>query len=142
MRLPESADLLRALEILAHAPNEKVAEWKALAFETAKGYSEESFLAGIRRLLPQNAKKILLVTDFVGNIGGIETYVGNLSDTLVSAGYEVRILGKTDGFSTRFQKAVSTLAAFANFSARRELSDCVRDFAPDVIWCHSVLRRF
>lgn len=142
LRLPENSNFLRSLEILAHASDEKVAEWKSSAAAVAEGYSEAAFLERIRKLLPKNAKKILLATDFVGNIGGIESYVKNLSDTLVSAGFEVRMVGDPDGFSTRFQKIVSTLAAFAHFPARREFSDVVREFRPDVVWCHSVLRRF
>lgn len=142
LRLPENSNFLRSLEILAHASDEKVAEWKSSAAAVAEGYSEAAFLERLRKLLPKDAKKVLLVTDFVGNIGGIESYVKNLSDTLATAGFEVRTVGKSDGFSTRLQKVISTLAAFAHFPARSELSTAMRDFRPDVVWCHSVLRRF
>lgn len=142
LRLPENGDFLRSLQILANAPDSVVAAWKAKASGTVAGYTQEAFLSRLRALLPAKTKKILLVTDFVGNIGGIETYVKNLSDTLVSAGYEVRTVGKNGGFSTRLQKAWSTLVAFGNYSARSMLRTEVSEFAPDVVWCHSVLRRF
>lgn len=96
LRLPEGENFLRSLQILANAPDSVVDEWKAKAASVVSGYSEQAFLTRLRSLLPKESKKILLVTDFVGNIGGIETYVKNLSDTLVSAGYEVRTVGKSD----------------------------------------------
>lgn len=85
LRLPEDSNFLRSLEILAHADDEKVLEWKASASDVAGRYTETTFLERLRKLLPKDAKKVLLVTDFTGDIGGIESYVKNLSDTLVSA---------------------------------------------------------
>lgn len=95
LRLPEGENFLRSLQILANAPDAVVGEWKSKTASVASGYSQEAFLVRLRSLLPKETKKILLVTDFVGNIGGIETYVKNLSDTLVSVGYEVRTVGKS-----------------------------------------------
>ena len=141
LRLPEGENFLRSLEVLAHAPESKMSEWKSAASQVATGYSEAAFLERLRSVFPKNAKRVLLVTDFTGNIGGIESYVKNLADTLVRSGYEVSTAGESDGFSTRFQKIRSTLAAFANHSAKDRLGRSVAEFRPDVVWCHSVLRR-
>lgn len=140
LRLPESG-LDGALSKLLDVPDSEIADWKAKSPEIAKRYSLEAFRERLSKLLPEGTKKILLVTDFVGNIGGIETYVGNLSDALSDFGYEVRTVGKSGGFSSKREKAFSTLAAFANFGAGNELRNAVETFRPDVVWCHSVLRR-
>lgn len=141
LRLSEGKDFLRSLEILAHAPESKFSDWKASSSSVAERYSERAFLDRLASILPNGTKRILLVTDFTGSIGGIETYVKNLSDTLERAGYEVSTAGESGGFSSRFEKAVSTVLAFANHSAKNSLSRSVREFRPDVVWCHSVLRR-
>lgn len=141
LRLPESDGFVGALSRLLDVSDSAVAEWKAKAPRIAEEYSPEAFRARLSKLLPEGVKKILLVTDFVGNIGGIETYVGNLGATLADFGYEVRTVGKSGGFSSKREKAFSTLAAFANFAAKKDLRRAVEEFRPDVVWCHSVLRR-
>ncbi|MDQ1343291.1 MAG: hypothetical protein QG650_10 [Patescibacteria group bacterium] len=142
LRLPESGGFVEALESLADLPDSAIADWKGDCARIATEYSRDAFRNRLRSLLPEGAAKILLVTDFTGNIGGIETYVANLAATLAGFGYEVRTVGKEGGFVTKFDKAFSTLAAFANFRAGNELRTVLKEFSPDVVWCHSVLRRY
>ena len=93
---PASAERFeKAVLALADVPDETWERWKGLAKERASEYSEEAFRRSVRKFFPPEVRKILLVTDFVSNIGGIETYVRNLADTLRSMGYEVRTYGKS-----------------------------------------------
>lgn len=119
-----------------------IAEWKARAFEVSLRYSKERFRERLSSILPDSTKRILLITDFTSSIGGIETYVRNLESALREFGFDVRTVGSPDGFSTRFQKGVSTLVSFWNPVAKNELSREIADFSPDVVWCHSLLRRY
>jgi glycosyltransferase involved in cell wall biosynthesis len=142
LRLPESEGFVEALESLAEVPDSAIADWKRESTQIAAAYSRDAFRDRVKLLLPEGAVKILLVTDFTLNIGGIETYVVNLAATLADFGYEVRTVGKEGGFVTKFDKAFSTLAAFANFRSGNELRTVLKEFSPDVVWCHSVLRRY
>lgn len=134
-------DLRDAVLSLANVSDVDLDSWKAESLSVSACYGVAEFRKSVSSLLPEEVKKILLLTDFESDIGGIETYVRNLAETLGSMGYEVRILGKRSGFSTRTQKILSTLAAYANFGARKEIRDEISRFRPDAIWCHSVLRR-
>ncbi len=127
---------------LLSVSDDRISEWKVRALSASKEYSPERFRERFFSILPKDARKILLVTDFLSNLGGIETYVRNLEATLREYGFEVQITGFEAGFSTPAQKVASTLSSFFNFSGRNRLSKAVADFSPDVIWCHSVLRRY
>jgi hypothetical protein len=63
--------------------------------EIVKKYSSQQWLESIHSQLG-DAKKILLVSDFSDKIGGIETYIHDVKDILISAGYEVKIVGATN----------------------------------------------
>lgn len=47
------------------------------------------------RLMLDDKKKILLVSDFTSKVGGIETYIHDVKAILEEMGYEVRIFGTT-----------------------------------------------
>jgi glycosyltransferase involved in cell wall biosynthesis len=117
-------------------------EWKVQAFKTAKAYSLTAFREKVCSILPETVKKILLVTDFSGKLGGIETYVPKLAEALVSMGYEVRTVSKPLSRWDLSFRIATTLAAFCNVKAAVELRTAMREFDPDAVWCHSVLRRF
>jgi glycosyltransferase involved in cell wall biosynthesis len=119
-----------------------VSEWKTKALSVSRGYSRERFRERLLSTLPKNARKILLVTDFLSNLGGIETYVANLETALREFGFEVRAAECGSKFSSRLERAASTALSFLNFPARKRLSRTVSDFNPDVVWCHSVLRGY
>lgn len=142
LRLPEDSDFTSALEELFDVPDSDVDEWRLRSADVAAEFSKIAFRTRLVGLLPEGVSKILLVTDFVGNIGGIETYVSNLASTLEEFGYEVRTVGREGGFSSKTEKILSTLAAFANFPAKKELHAALEEFRPDAVWCHSVLRRY
>lgn len=116
-------------------------EWKISAFKRARDFSVEAFDANVRRIMPAGAKKILLVTDFSGNLGGTETYVANLADRLRVLGYETRTHSRNVAEWNLPYRVFSALAAFCNVSAYREIRDEIERFRPDVVWCHTVLRR-
>jgi hypothetical protein len=57
-------------------------------------------------------------------------------------GYEVRTVSKPLSRWDLSFRIATTLAAFCNVKAALELRTAIREFDPDVVWCHSVLRRF
>jgi hypothetical protein len=62
--------------------------------ERQKQYSIDARKSKVRLML-DDKKKILLVSDFTSKVGGIETYIHDVKSILESMGYEVRIFGTT-----------------------------------------------
>jgi glycosyltransferase involved in cell wall biosynthesis len=137
-----SKTVYERLSALSRSSDGLVSEWRLMAYGVARRYSREIFQREISAILPHGAKKILLLTDFSGNIGGIETHVSSLRTILPKMGYEVRTVAKSlKGWGLWLRIRV-TLAAFFNVRAAFQLLWELRRFRPDVVWCHSVLRRF
>jgi len=84
-------------------------------------------------------KKILLVTDFLNKLGGIETYVHDIAALLEEQWYTVVIIGSRWG-KTRIGRFLSMFVSFCNVFFAWKLRKKINDFDPDIIWCHSVLR--
>lgn len=87
--------------------------------------------------------RILLVSDWTANEGGIETYVSRLSPALKAAGHEVRLLTGSAGsagadaadyvaFGTD-NPAGKTVLQIVNPFAVRRVREAVRDFRPHVV---------
>jgi len=57
-----------------------------------KNYSKENRIIKLLPLLGQH-KKILLVSDFINKVGGIETYIHDVKELLESHGFEIKIWG-------------------------------------------------
>jgi hypothetical protein len=55
-------------------------------------YSKESWKKKIQAMIGDK-KKILLVSDFVSKVGGIETYIYDVKEILEDLGYEVKLWG-------------------------------------------------
>lgn len=136
-----SADVAATISALAKSSDGLLREWKLSALRRARDFSTEAFDARVRAILPPAARKILLVTDFSGNLGGTETYVRNLESRLALLGYDVRIHAEPVRKWNLAYRAFTTLAAFCNVAARRKLDREIAEFEPDVVWCQSVLRR-
>lgn len=99
-------------------------------------YAPDTWLSTLERLLPSRAKRILLVNDFRGMIGGTETFVQRCGALLRSGGYEVEAF--TSGAPG--PSMASMLGAIRNARAGRELRETLVRFRPDVIWCHGLSR--
>lgn len=84
-------------------------------------------------------KKILLVTDFVQKLGGIETYVHDIAEELRLYGYTVRIIGG-DGWKSKLSRLLCMSLSLCNIPFALYFHRVVAIFKPDVIRYHSVLR--
>lgn len=56
-------------------------------------YTLENWKKRLKAMMPNKAKKVLLISDFVSRIGGIETYVTDTKEIMEDMGYEVRLYG-------------------------------------------------
>jgi glycosyltransferase involved in cell wall biosynthesis len=87
--------------------------------------------------------RVLLITDWTSNEGGIEAYVTRASRALREAGHEVRLLTSSAGSAARGaadyvalgtdNAAAQTFLQIANPFAVARVRSAVRDFRPDVV---------
>ncbi len=111
---------------------------KKLVLTIAERYSfDERFI--LFQKIFGGPKKILLVTDFVQKLWGIETYVHDIAEELRLYGYTIRILG-SEWWQTRWSRLWSMLLSLCNISFAVRLRSMICRFKPDAIWYHSVLR--
>lgn len=62
--------------------------------EIAARYTKEKWLDRFRELsFGLKGKKIVMVSDFINKIGGIETYIHDVKSLLEAQGYEVKLFG-------------------------------------------------
>lgn len=86
-------------------------------------------------------KKILIVSDYVWNIGGIEVYMKNAGDLLINDGYNVWYFGlKATKFVKKYKAYLLPIVA-ANIWYTIRLWRKIRTYQPDIIRYHSVSRR-
>lgn len=96
----------------------------------------------VREILPKDAKKILLASDYTTILGGIETHVQTIARTLRQYGYEVEIFGWNlpKGRWTKILRLAGLAYSLGNISSLLGIRKKIREFQPDVIWLHSVSR--
>ncbi len=109
--------------------------------ERQKQYSIDARKSKVRLIL-DDKKKILLVSDFTSKVGGIETYIHDVKSILESMGYEVRIFGTTlsRGQAGKRKKLAGIAWWVYNFVDAFRLWRLCSQRKPDVIWYNSVLR--
>lgn len=107
--------------------------------DIAKQYSKKERIYNFNTLAPSGSKKILLVTDFVSKLGGIETYVHDVAALLTQQWYTVEIIGSS-WWETTIGRLFSMLISSRNILFSYKLRKKIQQFSPDIIRCHSVLR--
>ncbi len=97
-------------------------------------YSPEKRLESLRSIIG-SGKRILIISDFIKKIGGIETYIREVKELLEQNGYTVDVWwGKGENsFWWLFKTAFNLVAAL-------RLKKKIWQFQPDIIWAHSVSR--
>ncbi|AHB40838.1 group 1 glycosyl transferase [candidate division SR1 bacterium RAAC1_SR1_1] len=105
-------------------------------------YSKENWITTIYPLLGKH-KKILLVSDFINKVGGIETYIHDVKELLESHGYEVKIRGRElpKGWKGTVKKLFGIGWGAFNFIDAFRLWRFCKKWQPDIIWYNSTLRR-
>lgn len=101
-------------------------------------FSPEIWLTRLRELTEWN-QKILLVTDYIGQVGWAELYVKNLSNALIGFWKEVEIVGYS-GNTHRIIRIILMLLAPVAFWRWRHIRWHIQKFNPDLIWMHTILR--
>lgn len=93
-------------------------------------------------LADKNVKKILIVSDFINRIGGIETYITDVKDMLTQHGYEVELFGikAPRGILGKLIKYLGIATSLMNFREAIRLYRKVKTMKPDIIRYHSVMR--
>ncbi len=111
---------------------------KKTILATAERYTFDERFVRFQKIFG-GPKKILLVTDFVQKLWGIETYVHDIAEELRFYGYTVRIIG-SEWWQTRQSRLRSMVLSLFNVSFALRLRSVICSFKPDAIWYHSVLR--
>lgn len=106
------------------------------AFSYTKDKRLERFMR-VSWLLP--GAKILLISDYTVDVGGIESYVHSVQDLLSEAWYTVKFIWCDDvkKANNRFLQLFSTIW---NTQADKLLRTTLETYTPDLIWWHSVQR--
>ncbi len=106
-----------------------------------KSHSKEARKANIAYLLGDK-KKIIIASDFINKIGGIETYINDVKDMLNDMGYEVTLFGTKipGGTWWKIIKYLGFIAAIFNIVAATKLLRKIKKEKPDLIWFNSILR--
>jgi glycosyltransferase involved in cell wall biosynthesis len=106
--------------------------------ERSYQYTRESWYAIYFGLIWES-ERILIVTDYSGNIGGIESYTKSIAQELNSRGHDVSILTSSEGVS-RWLRYMGLIGTIANISFAIRLSRAISRLRPEVISLQSVMR--
>lgn len=82
-------------------------------------------------------KKILIVSDYLDKIWGIETYIANLKNILQDD-FEIEYFGARN--ISKFKKYFYLIFSFFNFIFARKFQSKLQEYQPDVVRFHSVSR--
>ena len=106
-----------------------------------ENHSKENRKANIAYLLWEK-KKILIISDFINKIGGIETYINDVKDLLHGMWYEVQLFGAKlpKWILGKFLKYLGIAWAICNFRASIQLRRKIKKMNPDLIRYHSIMR--
>lgn len=87
-------------------------------------------------------KKIILVSDFINKIGGIETYLHDVKTLLGEKDYEVKLFGSTcpQGRAGKLKKLLGIAFSGFNLWQAIRFSIFIKKEKPDLIRYHSMLR--
>lgn len=112
--------------------------------KTASHYTKERRFEQFQSMIFDfKCKKIVLVSDFINPIGGIETYLHEVRNLLVSKGYQVQLFGSQcpSGFLGKIKKYTGLGLSVFNLWEAVRLRNFIKKENPDLIWFHSMLRR-
>lgn len=109
--------------------------------QMASEYSSSVWIERFSSLarLPRWAK-VLLVSDYSVDIGGLENLLFAMSDLLESHGYVVKLVWWTDTKPSVSKRYLHLFASSYNKPAGDRIFAAVQDFSPDLIWWHSIHR--
>ena len=101
-------------------------------------YTETVWAENLERLMG-SAQKVLLVHDYHAKIGGAEEYVHQVQERLQNIGKQVYLSVYAWNLSRSKRIVLFLIAPFA-FWRGTHIQWEIRDFQPDIIWIHSIMR--
>lgn len=110
--------------------------------QIAKEYTINHWKQNITYLIWSKPQKIILVSDFINKIWGIETYVNDCKSILENMWHQVELFGINcpTGKSGKFFKIIWIFIWLFNIIWAHRLKNKINDFKPDIIRYHSILR--
>ncbi len=123
--------------IIENQNNEEYQRISDLMIEKSKNYSKENWIQNFEKISGKN-KKVLMLSDYIENIGGIENYISDTSELLSQNWHKVDkfwLSGKIVKYR-KFLMPLVWLNIFAYFWLRKK----IKEFDPDIIWIHSASR--
>ncbi len=107
---------------------------------TTKQFTYDSWKDSLKNLIPQDVQKIFLMSDYIWRIGWTEIYVDMLGKTLLSLGYEVETLWYRIQNDNKWLRRIFLVLTVANIWSYYMVRKSIRNFQPDLVWCHSIAR--
>jgi len=105
-------------------------------------YWKDSRVVRFHALARKETKKIIIVSDFINRIWGIETYINDVKELLEQHGYEVELFWWTvpAGVLGKFVKYLGIITGLGNFWEAIKLQRKIKKMKPDLIRYNSVMR--
>lgn len=105
-------------------------------------YESNARIVHFHALAWKSVKKIIIVSDFINKIGGIETYINDVKTLLEQHGYEVELCGwkLPSGILGKIAKYLWIITGLGNFREAIKLQLKIKKMKPDLIRYNSVMR--
>ena len=110
----------------------------------AQNYTKEKRFEHFKELTADlKGKKIVLISDFINKIGGIETYLHDVKTLLEKEGYKIKLFGSNcpKGRIGKLKKLFGIGLSALNLWEAIRFSIFIRKEKPDLIRYHSMIRR-
>ncbi len=105
-------------------------------------FNKDSRIINFHALAGKNVEKILIVSDFINKIGGIETYINDIKDLLEPHGYKIELCGAKipRGPIGKLLKYLGFFASMLNVWETIKIKRKIQKRNPDLIRYHSTMR--
>lgn len=149
---PGNDELAQLNYLLQHLQQEKTekdleffTQLAAESREIAHRYSIARWIGQFEQMtqdIPGKKKKMVMMSDFINKVGGIETYIHDVKSILEEQGWEVKLFGSTcpKGFWGKIKKYFGLGLAIFNFPEAIKRKKFLKQEQPDLIRYHSMIR--
>lgn len=124
---------------IEHYPSEIYTQWSVSSLALAQHYTPK---ARVDRLwqLSNDVKKLLFLSDYVIDVGGIESMLFEMRKLLSTYGYDVMLEGKHHR-AEWWTRYLDLVIAWLNIPFAFFLTNHLKKNSYDLIWLHSIQRR-
>ncbi len=119
-----------------------ISTFHVLSSKSLVPFSKESWLMKFYSLAGKEVKKVMIVSDFINKVGGIETYINDVKELLEQHGYEVQLCGwKVPSWPIgKLAKYLGIITGLGNFWETIKIHLKIKNMQPDLIRYNSVMR--